>query len=79
MSTNDSDGLKNIIIFALFLMIGWGLLGLVNGDGFFGGIGQEFDAIGDIFAMVVKGLVFIGVGWLILEKLKDRDKKSNGS
>ena len=76
MNEQDSKGLKNVIIFALFLMTGWGLLGLVNGDGFFGGIGQEFDAIGDLFAMVVKGLVFIGVGWLILEKLKDRGGKN---
>ena len=79
MSTNDSDGLKNIIKIAIIFMVGWGLLGLFNGDGFFGGIGREFDAIGDLVAMVVKGLVFIGIIWFIFEKLKNRDKKSNGS
>ena len=79
MSANDSDGLKNIIQIALVFMFIWGVYGWIQGDGFFGGIGKQFDAIGDIVVMVLKGVVFMGVGWFIFEKLKNRDKKSNGS
>jgi hypothetical protein len=79
MSPNDSDLLKNIIQIALICMCIWGGLGLIEGKGFFGGIENRFEAIGDIVVMVLKGLVFIGVGWFIIEKLKDRDNKSTRS
>ena len=75
MNEEDTQGLKNVITGAVIFMIGWGLLGLFNGDGFWGGIGIQFDAIGDIFVSLLEGLVFIGVCWLIIQKLKDRDSK----
>ena len=75
----DSEGLKGIIQVAIVFLVIWGIFGLLSGDGFFGGIAKQFDAIGEIVAMVLKGAVFLGVGWLILDKVKDRDNKTNGS
>lgn len=75
----DSGNLILYIPIALAFMFMWGINGCFEGDGFFGGIDKQFDAIGDIVVLVLKGALFIGVGWFIFEKLKNRDKKSNGS
>ena len=57
-------------------MLAWGVLGLIEGKGFFGGIGVQFDAIGDLFVMALKGVAIIGIGWFILDRLKYRDENS---
>lgn len=69
------DDLKGIIGVAIFLMILWGLTGLIGGDGFFGGIGKQIDAIGDIISYIIKAALFFGVIWLIITVFGKKDKK----
>jgi uncharacterized membrane protein len=59
---------------AIGLMVMWGIFGLVRGDGFFGGILLQIDAIGDIVSLVLKGALFFGVIWFISSLFKKKDK-----
>ena len=52
---------------ALVFMLMWGGCGLVSGDGFFGGIEKQFEAIGNIVVYIIKTLVFWGVLCLIFD------------
>ncbi len=57
-------------------MILWGIFGLIEGDGFFGGIGMQIDAIGDIVSLVIKFVLFIAAIWFISTWFK-KDKSEN--
>ena len=67
--------LKGFIGIAAFILILWGIFGLISGNGFFGGIGKEIDAIGDLVALALKIALIIGVIWLVYALFK----KENGS
>ena len=60
---------------AIFLMVIWGITGLFQGDGFFGGIGKQVDAIGDIIAWAIKGGLVIGGIWLIGQFFNKREER----
>jgi len=63
---------KGYIGIAIFLMVLWGIFGLIGGDGFFGGIGQQIDAIGDIVSLIIKFALVIGVIWFISTLFKKK-------
>ncbi len=65
---------KGYIGIAIFLMVIWGVFGLIGGDGFFGGIGMQIDAIGDIVSLVLKVALLFGVIWFISTLFKKKDK-----
>lgn len=69
-----NDKLKNYFGIALFLIVIWGIIGLIRGDGFFGGIGIQIDAIGDIVSLIIKGVLFIGLIWFILNLFNKKKK-----
>ena len=71
-----NEQLKNIIGIAIILMIIWGIIGLIGGDGFFGGIGNQIDAIGDIVSFIIKAVLIMGVIWFLIQIFKG---KENGS
>lgn len=72
MGNNKGTGTIGIIV---GLLVIWGIFGLANGDGFFGGIGVQIDAIGDLVALLLKVAIGIGIIWLILNQLS-KDKKN---
>lgn len=61
-----SENIKNIIGVVLFLVILWGLHGLIVGEGFFGAIYLQLYAIGELVSIVIKFAIIIGIIWLIL-------------
>lgn len=72
--------LKNFLWIALIFLCVWGCHGLIGGDGFFGGIAEQFYAIGFIISFVFKIAFFIGIVWLIifiLSKFIKSNKKSD--
>lgn len=71
--------LKNYIGIAIFFMVGWGISGLIGGDGFFGGIGKQIDAIGSIVSIIIKVATVIGVIWLFSEMFKKNEDKDKSS
>lgn len=75
MNDNDWGNLRLIIIGALVFIASWGVMGLIEGDGFFGGIGKQFDAIGRLVAMVLKGAVILGALWLGVQWLSSKEHK----
>jgi hypothetical protein len=69
-----NEKLKEYLTIAIFFIVLWGIFGLLSGDGFFGGIGKQIDAIGDIVSFIIKAAIFIGVIWFIIS-LFGKDKK----
>jgi hypothetical protein len=66
---------SEIIAIVIGLLLIWGVTGLFKGDGFFGGITNSIDAIGDLVSLVIKGVLVIGVIWLIFYLLNSKKKK----
>lgn len=66
------DNLKNYIGIATFFLVLWGIGGLIGGDGFFGGISEQIDAIGSIISKIINFALVIGVIWVILELSKNK-------
>ena len=71
------DKAKGFIVVAIFLMVLWGIQGAIEGDGFFGGIGNQIDAIGMIVSYVIKIALVLGIIWFLVETFKDKDDKIN--
>lgn len=71
--------IKGILGVVIFLMVIWGLFGLVDGEGFIGGIGTQIDAFGDIVSLVIKIVLIIGVIWFITTLFKKKSQKSDES
>tara|TARA_B110000211_G_C13859301_1_gene455763 strand:- start:425 stop:643 length:219 start_codon:yes stop_codon:yes gene_type:complete len=65
---------KRYIGIAILFMGLWGISGLINGDGFFGGIEMQIDAVGDIVSSVIKGALIVGVIWFISTLFKKKYK-----
>ncbi len=66
---------KGYIIVAIFLMVIWGIFGLIDGSGFLGGIGNQIDAIGDIISLIIKIVLAFGVIWFIINIFKKNPKQ----
>jgi len=67
-----SESKKEIIYIGVGLLVLWGIVGLVKGDGFFEGIEKQIDAIGDIVSWLIKvGLAFL-VLWFIITNVKKK-------
>ena len=49
-----SENIKNIIGVVMFLVILWGLKGLIVGEGFSGAIYLQLYAIGEIVSILIK-------------------------
>jgi hypothetical protein len=70
---------SEFISIAIGIVIIWGITGLFKGDGFFGGITKQIDAIGDFISLIIKGALIIGFVWLIfylLDSKRKEDKKN---
>ena len=61
-----SENIKNIIGVVMFLVILWGLKGLIVGEGFSGAIYLQLYAIGEIVSILIKFAIIIGIIWLII-------------
>lgn len=67
-----NDKIKGYIAIAIFLIVIAGISGLVNGNSFVGGVGQEADAIGDLISFFIKVGIVIGLIWLLTTLFKDK-------
>jgi hypothetical protein len=65
-----TEEFKGYIKIAIFLLVLWGLIGLIQGDGFLNGIGKQIDGIGDIVSILIKLILAIGVIWFIISLFK---------
>jgi len=74
---NQGSSLPWFVPVGIILMILWGLVGLITGDGFFGGIGKQFDAIGELISLGLKLGAVILILWLIFNYLNNKDKKGS--
>lgn len=74
-----NDKIKSYIAIAIVFMIVWGVFGLIEGEGFFGGIGMQIDAIGDIISGIIKAAIIFGVIWFIIELNNDNNEKENSN
>jgi hypothetical protein len=61
MSNSKNSSISGILIVVVLILILWGIIGLVEGKGFFGGIGNEFSAIGNLTSLIVKVLIGFGL------------------
>lgn len=75
-NNNDKNStIPWIVPVAIVLMVIWGIVGLFEGDGFFGGIGKQIDAIGKIVAWAIKGGLVVGGIWLIGQYFNKREER----
>lgn len=61
---------KKFVGIAIFLMVFWGIMGLIQGKGFWGSINMEINAIGYAVSLAIKIALFAGVAWLIVDYFK---------
>lgn len=60
------ENTKNIGGLVLIFLVIWGIIGLINGDGFFGGIIDNIQAIGNIIVNLIQSLFVIGIIWVLI-------------
>ena len=65
---------KKFSFVATFLLILWGLEGVLSGDGFLNGIGGQIDATGDIISLIIKYALIFGGIWFVIQLIKGKEK-----
>ncbi len=70
------DKNKYYIGYAVGFLVVWDLIGLMEGNGFAGGIRLQIEAIGNILRDIIYMAIIFGIAWYVLSLL---GKKANDS
>lgn len=67
-----NDNTKTVFGIIFFLIVCWGIAGVLNGKSFFEPTLEIIDEMGNTFSNIIKIVLFIGIIWFVFALIKKK-------